>query len=324
MHPADLVLVLANVLYGTSYLTSRIALEAVPPATLAFVRLVLAGALLGVLATRRERSAPRPASDRWRIAWMGILGFAVAYALAHWGVYHSTVTNASLLIVVEPLSLIVLSPLVLGERLGRLESVGAGLAIVGTVLVVVNGVPGLTERIAPHWKGDLVLILSGIAFAAYTLIGRDVLARHEPFGVTLWSIVWGAAAIAPLAAFEWTVPRPVTLTPATVATIVFLGLAISGYGYLVWNWAIQRVPAPRAAVFLTIQPIVGAGLGNVFLGEPVTPYTIAGGGLIVLGLALTVRRGPPDGLPAPSAPNDILEACPSPAGISSRTRTETD
>lgn len=321
---ADVVLVLANVVYGTSYLTSRIALDGVPPATLALVRLVLAAALLGVLATRRERSAPRKAGDRWRIAWMGILGFAVAYALAHWGVYHSTVTNAALLIVVEPLSLIALSPLVLGERLGRLESLGAALALAGTVLVVVNGIPGVTERIAPHWQGDLVLVLSGVAFAAYTLIGRDVLARHDPFGVTLWSIVWGAVGIAPLAALEWTAGRPIALTPATVATILFLGIVISGYGYLVWNWAIQRVSAPRAAVFLTIQPIVGAALGIVFLGEAVTPYTVAGGGLVVLGLGLTVRRGPRDREAAPPPADAILETCPSPAAISSRTRTPTD
>src|SRR5688500_588218 len=145
MNSADVVLLLANVLYGTSYLASRLALDLVPPSTLAFVRLVLALALLGALAARRPR-APRPAprapsrstADRWRIAAMGVFGFSAAYALSHWGVYWSTVTNAALLIVVEPLAIIMFAPLMLGERLGRLEAIGAALALVGTVLVVVN------------------------------------------------------------------------------------------------------------------------------------------------------------------------------------------
>ena len=311
----DVVLILANVTYGTSYVAARIALDAIPPATLALVRLLLAIALLLALAPRGGRALHRSPGDRWRVAWMGILGFTAAYALAHWGVSLSTVTNAALLIVVEPLAVIALAPLVLGERLGRAEAVGAALALLGTVLVVVNGVPGLTQRIAPHWQGDVLLVLSGIAFASYTLIGRDVLARHAPFGVTLWSILWGTVAIVPLAAAEWAGDRPLALTPAAVAATLYLGLVVSGLGYLVWNWAIQRVEAPHAAVFLTIQPMVGACLGVTLLGEPFSRFTLAGGVLIVLGLVLTVRRR----RGAPTGDAVILDSCPSPAGTSSRT-----
>jgi drug/metabolite transporter (DMT)-like permease len=303
--PADGVLVAANVLYGTSYLASRFALDAIPPATLALVRLILAALLLGALAThpglpglrgdpttaaRSRDVAPTWRGDRWRIASMGIIGFSVAYALSHYGLASSTVTNAALLIVVEPVSLIVLAPLVLGEHPKRAEAAGGALALLGMVLVVVNGVPGLTERIAPHWQGDLLLVLSGVAFASYTLIGRDVLARRAPLGVTVWSIVWGAAGIAPLALGEWLAGRRPALTVAGVVATLYVGLVISGPGYLLWNWAIQRVAAPRAAVFLTIQPVVGSVLGAVFRGDPITAFTLGGGALIVIGLVVTVRR----------------------------------
>ncbi|MBI1736254.1 MAG: DMT family transporter [Candidatus Rokubacteria bacterium] len=316
MTRADVVLILANILYGTSYVASRIALDAIPPASLALVRLLLAIVMLFALAPR-SGSGPRPSrGDRRRIAWMGILGFTAAYALAHWGVSLSTVTNAALLIVVEPIAVIALSPLLLRERLGRREAGGAALALLGTVLVVVNGVPGVTERIAPHWPGDVLLVLSGVAFASYTLIGRDVLARHAPFGVTLWSIVWGTVAIVPFAGAEWVGRERLALTPAAVAATLYLGLVISGLGYLVWNWAIQRVEAPQAAVFLTIQPVVGACLGMALLGERFTRFTLAGGALIVLGLVLTVCRPATRGGTGRAG---ILDSCPSPADTSSRT-----
>jgi drug/metabolite transporter (DMT)-like permease len=322
---ADLVLLLANVLYGTSYLASRLALDLAPPATLALVRLVLAAALLGAFATRQPRDASPSAADRWRIAAMGVLGFSVAYALSNWGLQRSTVTNAALLIVVEPVAIILIAPLMLGERLGRLESIGAAVALIGTVLVVVNGIPGVSEGIAPHWQGDLLLVLAGVAFAAYTLIGRDVLARRRTFGVTLGSIVWGAVAIAPIAVLEWRDVRPVTVSAVTVLSTLYLGLVISGGGYLVWNWAIRRVTAPRAAVFLTVQPVVGALLGVVFLGEALTAFTVAGGALIVVGLALTVKRTDgDDNVTDPSKPDGILQSCPNPAGISSRTTPRID
>jgi drug/metabolite transporter (DMT)-like permease len=320
---STVVLIAANVLYGTSYVAARIALDAIPPATLALVRLVLAIALLFALAPRSGTGPPPARADRWRIAWMGVFGFSAAYALAHWGVSLSTVTNAALLIVVEPVAVIVLSPLVLRERLGRPEAGGAALALLGTVFVVVNGIPGVTERIAPHWKGDLLLVLSGVAFASYTLIGRDVLARQAPFAVTLGSIGWGALAIVPLAAAEWVGGTRLVLTPAAVAATLYLGLVISGLGYLVWNWAIQRVAAPHAAIFLTIQPVVGAVLGMAFLGEPFTAYTLTGGALVVLGLALAVRRRPEPRAAAAASRAGILDGCPSPVDTSSRTRPPT-
>ena len=317
---ANLVLVGANVLYGTSYVASRIALDAFPPATLALLRLLLAIALLSALAPRGDRTSRPSPGDRVRIACMGILGFTAAYALAHWGVYLSTVTNAALLIVVEPIAVIALSPLMLRERLARAEAAGAALALAGTVLVVVNGIPGITEDIAPHWRGDVLLVLSGVAFASYTLIGREVLARRAPFAVTLGSIVWGAIAIVPLAAAEWPGSSRPVLTPAAIAATLYLGLVISGLGYLVWNWAIQRVTAPRAAVFLTIQPVVGAGLGMAVLGEPITRYTLLGGAWIVLGLILTVRRRSESSRMTEAAPPvGILDSCPTPADTSSRT-----
>ena len=92
---------------------------------------------------------------------MGILGFAAAYVCSNWGIAHSTATNAALLITVEPVAMILLSPWYLGERLSRRGAVGAALTIVGTVILVVDGIPGVTERLVPHWAGDLVLVLAG-------------------------------------------------------------------------------------------------------------------------------------------------------------------
>jgi drug/metabolite transporter (DMT)-like permease len=57
----------------------------------------------------------------------GVLGFAAAFGFANWGMARSTATNAALLITVEPISLILLSPVFLGERLTRRELVGAVL-----------------------------------------------------------------------------------------------------------------------------------------------------------------------------------------------------
>lgn len=286
---AEIVLLVANCVYATSYVVTRIVLHDVAPATMAFVRLALAALVLLPLLRAGAARPPMSAADRRAVALMGVLGFGAAYALSNWGLERSTATNAALLIAVEPITLVMLSPLMLGERLRGREQLAAAAAIAGATLVVVNGVPGLTASFAPHWRGDALLVLAGAAYAAYTLLGRGVLSRHPAARVTTWSILWGAAAMLPLAAAEWAAGTPTSWTPRAVAGTLYLALVITALGYLAWNWTLERVPAPRAAIFLNVQPVAGALLAAAWLGEALTPFTVAGGALVVAGLSLAVR-----------------------------------
>jgi drug/metabolite transporter (DMT)-like permease len=236
-------------------------------------------------------AGPVSTRDRWRIFWMGVLGFAGAFALGNWGIARSTASNAALLITVEPTAVILLSPILLGERLRAREWAGAALAVIGGAVVMLNGVPGLTVALAPHWRGDLLLVLSGLAYASYSLIGREVLGRYPALPVTAWSILWGAAAMVPLAAAEWVAGHRPRLTPAAVAGTLYLAVVMTALGYAAWNYALERVDAPRAAIFLNIQPLLGALLGVWWLGEPLTAFMVLGGALILLGVHLAVRAG---------------------------------
>ena len=254
---------------------------------LALVRVALGALILAPLTWRRAPAA-LAAADRRRIAWMGVLGFAAAFALANWGLARSTATNAALLIVVEPVAIMLLGPVVLGERLTRREGAGAAAAVAGATLVVLDGVPGVSAALVPHWRGDLLLALSGVAYAAYSLLGRGVLDRHAAALVTARSILWGLAALIPLAAAEWLGGARPAWTAVAIAGTLYLGVVITALGYLAWNWALARVEAPRAAIFLCVQPIVGAALGAALLGEAPGALTLAGGALIVAGLGIAV------------------------------------
>jgi len=185
MRPAAVVLLVANLVYATAAVVSRIALDGVPPALLAFARLAIAAVVLAPL-VRQERVPP---GESVRIIGMGVIGFTVAFALTNWGIVHSSATNAALLIIVEPVTMLLMGPALLGERLSRREALGAALAVIGALVVVADGIPGVTRHLLPRWRGDLMLALSGVAYAVYSLLGRPVLTPENSIAVTRRSIV---------------------------------------------------------------------------------------------------------------------------------------
>ena len=124
------------------------------------------------------------------------------------------------------------------------------------------------------------------------MLGRPLLARHPSIRVTAWSFLWGLVTTAPLAAVEWQVAARSPWTATSVAAVLYLGVVMTGLGYLVWNWALERVSAARAAIYLNVQPLVGTLLGVVWLGEPLSAFTVAGGCLVVLGLWLALTGRP--------------------------------
>jgi drug/metabolite transporter (DMT)-like permease len=223
---------------------------------------------------------------------MGVVGFSAAFVLTNWGIVRSSATNAALLIIVEPVALLVLGPLLLGERLTRREMSGAAVAVLGALMVVADGIPGLTVDVLPRWRGDVLLALSGVAYAAYSLLARPLLTPRNATAVTLRSIVWGAVGMAPLVALEWAGGARPTASASGIASALYLAVVITAAGYVAWNWALARVAASRAASFLTIQPAVGAVLGAALLGDPVSVFTGIGAALIIAGLWISAAARP--------------------------------
>jgi drug/metabolite transporter (DMT)-like permease len=287
---AHLVLIAANLVYATAPSVTRLTLQHIGPATLAFAELVIASVILVPLTlTCGVRGHSMSRADWWKLVTMGVVGFAAAFSLTNWGIRLSGASDAALLVTIEPASLIVLSPLVLGEHLTRRERLGAVVTLVGATMIVVNGIPGVTAALAPRWQGDLLLVLAPVAYASYTLIGRGLLSRYASLPVTAWSILWGAVGMLPLAAVEYVTGQPPRWTLAAIGGLLYLAVVVVTLGFMGWNYALERVEAPRAAIFLNLQPLAGALLGVFWLGEPLTSFTVMGGLLILGGLHVAAQ-----------------------------------
>jgi drug/metabolite transporter (DMT)-like permease len=287
------VAIVANLVGGTSYVLAKVALGGMPETTLVVVRTAIALVVLLPLAGAGTRALLRArGQDRRLLLVMGIVGYALPLVLGNHGLRRSTATNAALLIGTEPIAVVVLSALMLGERLSRARLVALGLGLAGATVLVAGGVPFLGVRYAPHVVGDLLLVAHGIAWGVYTVAGKRLLERHDALGVSAASLLVALPALAPLAAveaaaFDW---DPARLWPALGAAAA-LGLVVSAGMTLLWNTALRDLEASRLAGFIVLQPLAGLVLGVVALGEPLTAASLGGGLLILFGVwALVVEE----------------------------------
>jgi drug/metabolite transporter (DMT)-like permease len=285
-----LLLVLTNAIGGSTYPVNSVMLRGFTHRDALFVRTALCALLfLPVLWRAWRRLAALSARDWALMAAVSTFGYALPLGLGNYGQTLSTASSAALFIGMEPVSIVVLSCLVLGERLTGLKLLSMIAGLAGATLIAFQGPPHLGAAFGGRMAGDLVLAAAGCCWALYTVIGKPVLARVEPLDYTAVTSVLCFLGVA-----AWTGPSlsPSAWRSAGTApwlAILYLSAVGSFLGALIWNVALRRVEPSRQANSIFLQPLVGVALGAGVLGDPLTRWTAAGGALVLGGMWAATR-----------------------------------
>ena len=284
-----LLLVLTNVIGGSSFPFNAVMLGGFSPLDAIVVRMGISSLLfLPFLWRGRRRLAALSSSDWGLLAAVGIFGYAVPLALGNYGQTMSTSSSAAIFIGMEPVSIVALSCLFLGETLTgmKITAIVAGLA--GTALIAFQGRPHF-GAVSGRLAGDLLLAACGCFWSLYTVIGKPLLSRVDPVDFTAVTNVLCFVGVA-----AWAGPG---LSPAhwraagagPWLAIFYLAAVVSFLGALAWNQALKHVEASRQADFIFLQPLVGVALGAGLFGDPLTRWTAAGGALVLGGMWAATR-----------------------------------
>jgi drug/metabolite transporter (DMT)-like permease len=284
------LLVLTNVLGGSTYMAAAVMLRGFPARDAAFLRMALCCVFFAPFLWRARRRLARLGARDWALlAAVGVFGYALPLVLGIYGQTYSTSSSAALFIGMEPVAIVVLSCLFLGERLTGLKLLSLAAGLTGAMLISFQGLPRLGAAVEGRLIGDLFLAAAGICWALYSIIGKPLLGRVEPMDYTAVTTVLCFVGVA-----AWAVPglSPAAWRAAGTAprlALVYLAAAGSFFGALIWNVVLRRVEASRSANFIFLQPLVGVALGAGVLGDPLTRWTAVGGALILAGMWAATR-----------------------------------
>ncbi len=253
------------------------------PGELALLRFGTASTVLALYAfTKRMRLPER--SELPLIGLTGFLGISVYHVALNFGEMTVQAGAASLLISAAPVFTALLSVAVLKERLTGIGWLGILLAFAGVGLIALSGGRGL--RFTP---GALLILLAATVAAVYSILSKQLLRRHAALEFTCYSI-W--AGTLPLLVFLPGLLRrlPVAAPQATFA-VIYLGIFPAAIAYVLWNYALARMPASLLSSFLYLSPVLASLIAWVWLGEVPALLTLVGGAIAILGVILVQTKG---------------------------------
>jgi drug/metabolite transporter (DMT)-like permease len=291
------LLILANVLWGSSFVVAKVALAEVPPPLLGALRVILASAILWLLLVwrwqsgapgARRRLALPPIGDALRLAGLGLLGVGASYLLSYWGISLSTATDASLMIIGEVIFTALLAAFLAGERLGYRKRIGVLLGIAGVLILVLGNAPaeGMSGGGWARAFGDALILACLLCESIYTVLGAGLSRRYQPLTVLTLANTGSLLIWIPILIWYVATGRFPSLSLAAVAGVVYLAAVTSALCYLIWFSVLRVAGSSAGAVSLFVQPLVGALLGLMVLGDPLTAALAAGAALIFTALYL--------------------------------------
>jgi drug/metabolite transporter (DMT)-like permease len=278
-------------IWGSTYLAIRIAIESLPPLTMAGARFGVAGAALYAFVRLRGEAAPEP--RHWRAT--ALIG-ALLLLMGNGGVVLAERTVPSgvvaLLVAMVPAWMVLLEWLRPGGIRPRARTV-AGLVVgfVGMVLLVGPG--GVSGAQVDGWGVALVTVGS-LAWAAGSIYSRGAALPPSVLLATAMQMSWGGVwlLLAGLLAGEWGRVDPAAFTARSLAAWGYLVVFGSLVAFTAYVWLLGRTSAARVSTYAYVNPVVAVLLGWAVVGEPLSARVLGAAAIIIAAVAVITTGGP--------------------------------
>jgi len=272
--------------WGTSWAASKIGLQEFSPLQLTLVRFIVASTIFYIIVKVFYRDYVIDKKDRWRIWLLGLLGVSIYFLLQHIGLDMTTTVNSSILIATNPIFTMFMSAkLFRQEELTYGGIFGALLAFIGVFLIFTGGKGFSIGR--STLLGDLLMLLNSLVWALFSVLGKDVVDKYDPFVVMAYTYLYGTVTMLPLAFTPGFFESLRTASINAWAAVIYLALFCSVYSYFMWYKGIRILGASQTAMFNYINPVIAVIIGVIFLKEAWNVYTLIGGILVFLGVYIT-------------------------------------
>lgn len=286
---AHLALFIVNLIYGANYLIAKgLMPDLIGPS--GFVQLRVAGAVLlfwvvyvlfvrppdQKIAKRDSRYlhvGPEPVmrKDLWRLAFCGLTGVAVNQLLFFHGLNLTSPINSAIIMTSNPIMVVVLSALILRERIPALRITGVVLGFVGAVSLILLSKTDQAGNSSA--LGDLFILLNSASYAVYLVSVKPLMSKYRPITVISWVFLFGSLMVLPIGWSQLTEVDWSAFGNWELFSAFYVVVAVTFLAYLLNIVALKSVSPTVASAYIYLQPVMAGLFAALFAVYFSTDYT---------------------------------------------------
>lgn len=275
------------VAWASAFVAIRYVGEQFAAGGLAFGRLLIGSAALGVLLLVR-REWRRPSRREWVLLTVcGVAWFAIYNVALNAAEQRVDAGTTAMLVNIGPILIAVFAGVLLGEGLPRWLMIGVAVAFTGVVLIGAS----TSQSSDADALGVVLCLVAAVTYAVGVLVQKPLLGRLPGLQVTFLACLIGAIACLPFGGQLVSDAR--TASGGALAGLVYLSLVPTAIAFSTWAYALARMPAGRLGVTTYAVPPVAVLLSWALLGETPTALALLGGLICLVGVGLSRRRPQP-------------------------------
>jgi len=243
---------ISSIIWGMSFLATKIAVIEIPPITLGFLRFLIAYITLLFITKLLKIEEKIEKKHIFFIVMMGFTGVTLSFVFENYGLQYTSASNASLIISTVPIFTLIFNAFVLKEKISKMIVFGIILSFIGIYFLLF----GFSLKMNFNFKGDIIMFFASFSWVAYTYFTKTKM-HYSVLTITKYLSLYGLILFIPFMIIEWIVSKGITIQMSGIGLIslLYLGIICSALAYLLWNTALRDGDSKRVNSFIYLIPI---------------------------------------------------------------------
>jgi drug/metabolite transporter (DMT)-like permease len=289
-HRAIVEALFAVIVWGASFVATKVALRYTIPDVVVWLRFSLGVAILGIAVLVKGKFALPDKKDWPYFALLGFIGITFHQWLQSTGLVTSQATTTGWIVSTIPVFMALLGWAALKESLRWLQWGGILLSAFGVILVVTRGDLSLLGSGKYGTIGNFLILVSAPNWAIFSVLSRRGLKKYPATLMMFYVMTFGWFFSSVWFFFQGGLDQIGQIPWDGWAGIAFLGIFCSGLAYIFWYDALQFLPIAETGAYLYLEPVITVVVAALILSERLTFFTLMGGGLILAGVWMVNRQ----------------------------------
>ena len=277
-----LALILAMILWGSSFIALKLALLELPAMQVIFLRMVIGSAGFLLIWPRLRRGFRYRAGDWPLLLGMALFEPCIYFVLEGNGLRFTSAGQAGMITAMLPLMVAIAAWFFINERVSLRQWLGFGIAVTGVFGMTMAGESN--DQAPQPLLGNTLQFFAMVSATGYTLLAKQLITRYSAVSLTAFQCFVGVVFFLPLAVLA---ERPTEISATGIAILLYLGLAITLGTYGLYNYSLGHLRASVAAGYTNLLPVFALLFSVLLLGERLSAGQWASIAVIFVGVVLS-------------------------------------